>query len=104
MKTFNKDDIEKILATSIRSMEQGISIIGVESGGFIIAICGEGRTQDEVDEIARMFKVRVILLYKELLGYMVDFKVKYKSVSKQEFTMIRLNKVANVIDKPDDSN
>ena len=89
------EDRRKISAVVLSSMSKGISLLSVDENRFKVIICNEGRTEEEVEYLAREFKVQLMLLAGSVIGRMPNFKLLYKSVSRDDY--IRLQK--EVVDK-----
>ena len=68
------EEVQIGLQNSIREIAmQGAKLIKFVDKTMYFSIICNGRTDEEIDSIFRMFKVRIILLLKEDI-----FKIKYK--------------------------
>lgn len=84
-----EEDKRKIISVAISSLSKGVSILSIDGSDIKIIICNDGRNEDEVDRLAREFKVQMMFLAGDIVGLMPDFKLKYKSVNGAEYRRIQ---------------
>lgn len=75
-----------VIANFVMSyLDRGISLIDMDSDTAKIIIDNTNRTEEDVEQLAKEFKVQLLLVAGAVIHAMPEFKVLYKSVSKDEY-------------------
>lgn len=87
--SLTKEDEQKIMSVVISSLSKGICLLSIEEQNVKAVICNDNKTEDDVNRLAREFKVQLMVLSGSVIGLMPDFKLKYKSVNGAEYRRIQ---------------
>lgn len=81
---YEQQAIRKIISAGINTAHEGILILKIKPDCVWIAICNDSRTEEDVLQAARTFKVRLMMLTYSIHNIMADVKVLYKTVTANE--------------------
>ena len=89
----SEQHMNMITSVVMNAMENRVCLLSFDISTAKVVIDNTGRTEEEVERLARELKVQLMLLVIAILGESMEVKLKFKSVSSEEYEKVKIELV-----------
>ena len=89
----SEQHMNMITSVVMNAMENRICLLSFDISTAKVVIDNTGRTEEEVERLARELKVQLMLLVIAILSQPMEVKLKFKSVSSEEYEKVKVELV-----------